>query len=68
MKIREFHSRFSSVDESSSLFSVLRRLSLLGEIASMSLTELAWVEWPPATDPTDPTGPGMGLGPAHAQA
>jgi hypothetical protein len=56
MKIREFHSRFSSVDESSLLFSVLRRLSLLDVIASLSVTDKAWVEWPPMTDP------GTGLG------
>jgi hypothetical protein len=56
MMIREFHSRFSSADESSLLFAVLRRLSLLDVIASMSITDMTWVEWPPATDPG--TGPG----------
>jgi hypothetical protein len=62
MKIREFHSRFSSVDESSLLFAVLRRLSLLDEIASMSVADLSWVEWPPSTDP----GTGLGTAPARA--
>ena len=56
MMIREFHSRFSSVHEASFLFSVLRRLSLLDVIAGLSITDKAWVEWPPSTDPG--TGPG----------
>lgn len=62
MMIREFHARYSSGDESSSLFAVLRRLSLLDAIASLSMTDMAWVEWPPSTDPTDPgTGPGWAV-------
>lgn len=51
MMIREFHSRFSSVDESSVLFAVLRRLSLLDDIKKMSAADLSWVEWPPSSDP-----------------
>ncbi|MFY9823052.1 MAG: hypothetical protein WAM82_16845 [Thermoanaerobaculia bacterium] len=46
MMIREFHSRFSSAEESSWLFAVLRRLSLLDEVTSMSVADKAWVEWP----------------------
>lgn len=67
MKIREFHSRFSSVDESSLLFVALRKLSVFEEIAAMAGASNSWVEWPPATDPTEP-GAGMGLGPASARA
>ncbi len=61
MMIREFHSKFWSVDESSVLFAALRRLTLLDEVASLSVAEMSWVEWPPM-DPSDPTAsPGSGL-------
>lgn len=71
MMIREFYLRFSSLDESSLLFTVLRRLSSLDEIANMLVAESGWVEWPASpdpTDPTDPTNPGMGLGPVPVGA
>jgi len=67
MKIREFYLRFSSLDESSVLFTALRRLSSLDELATMLVTE-GWVEWPASPDPTDPTDPGTGLGPALVAA
>jgi hypothetical protein len=62
MMIREFCSKLSSPDESSFLFDVLRKLSLLDEIASLSMEDMAWVGWPP-----DPA-PGMPAGPSLAQA
>jgi|GEM_PF-1242899 len=62
MMIHEFYSRLSSADESSFLFAVLRKLSLLDEIASMSMAEAVWVGWPP--DPG--TGMPMELTPSQA--
>jgi hypothetical protein len=55
MMIVEFHSRFSSVDESSLLFAVLRRLSFLDEVACESILGGSWGPWNPVPDPgTDP--------------
>ncbi len=62
MKINEFHLKFSSADESSFLFGILRRLSLLDEIASMSAEDMAWIGWPP-----DP-GTGTPMEPPPARA
>jgi hypothetical protein len=57
MMIHEFYSRLSSADESSFLFKVLRRLSLLDEIASMSVADIGWVGWPPDPGTGTPLGP-----------
>jgi hypothetical protein len=62
MKINEFNLKLWSVDESSFLFAILRRLSLLDEIASLSVEDMAWVGWPP-----DP-GTGTPMGPSPARA
>ena len=62
MMIHEFYSKLSSADESSVLFAVLRKLSLLDEIASMSMEDMVWVGWPP--DPG--TGMPMDLSPSQA--
>lgn len=59
MMIREFSAKLSSADESSFLFEVLRKLSRLDEIASMSLEDMAWVGWPPDPDPGTPSGPSL---------
>jgi hypothetical protein len=62
MKIQEFYSKLTSADDSSFLFAVLRRLSLLDEIASLSMEDMAWVGWPP-----DP-GTGTPMEPPPARA
>jgi hypothetical protein len=59
MMIREFCSKLSSPDESSFLFVALRKLSLLDEIASLSMEDMAWVGWPPDPDPGMPAGPSL---------
>jgi len=53
MMIREFHSKFSSGDESSFLFQILRRLSLLEDLTSLAeaQTLTSWYTWPPDTTP-----------------
>jgi hypothetical protein len=62
MMIREFHSKFSSADESSLLFAALRRLSFLDQTACGSILVQIWV-WPPFGDPgTDGANPGVMLG------
>jgi len=60
MMIREFHSKFSSADESSFLFVALRRLSLIEEITSLAFE--SWSGWPPG----DP-GTGTPVGPPSLQ-
>ena len=57
MKIREFHSKFSSGDELSFLFEILRKLSLLEEVASFAAEVQGWYTWPPDSGPV--TGPGL---------
>ncbi|HSS49168.1 MAG TPA: hypothetical protein VLX28_09485 [Thermoanaerobaculia bacterium] len=56
MMIREFHSKFSSGDELSFLFEILRRLSLLEEVASVAEVQ-GWYTWPPDSGPV--AGPGL---------
>lgn len=57
MRIREFYLKFSSADESSFLFAVLRRLSLLDELAGLADVS-GWSGWPPVNpDPGTPVGP-----------
>lgn len=55
MMIVEFHSRFSSADESSLLFAALRKLSFLDEVACESIFDMGWDGWVafpgPGTDP-----------------
>ncbi|HEV7503660.1 MAG TPA: hypothetical protein VGS07_01985 [Thermoanaerobaculia bacterium] len=55
MMIREFHSKISG-DESSFLFQILRRLSLLEDLASFSDVQAAasWYTWPPDSSPAGP--------------
>lgn len=53
MKIREFYSIFSSEDESSVLFAVLKKVSLLEGIASMAVEDMMWAGWPPEPAPGD---------------
>jgi len=59
MMIREFHSKISSGDESSFLFQILRRLSLLEDLASFSDVQAAasWYTWPPDSSPS--SGPAL---------
>lgn len=64
MKIREFYTIFSSTDESGFLFAVLKKLSLLEEVASVALGDMAWVGWPPDPEPD----PGTPLGPPPLRA
>lgn len=66
MKIPEFYSIFSSKNESSFLFAVLKRVSLLEEIASLSMDAVMWVGWPP--DPEPSPGDGSLSGPSPARA
>jgi len=47
MLIDEFNSKFTSKQEKSRLFGVLRRLSLLDTRVLLASTELGWPEWPP---------------------
>jgi hypothetical protein len=66
MKIREFYSLFSSEDESSVLFTVLKKVSLLEGIASMSMEEMMWAGWPPDSQPVPGDGTISGPSPVRA--
>lgn len=66
MKIREFYSIFSSKDESSFLFAVLKKVSLLEEIGSMPME--MWAGWPPDPGPEPDPGGGTLSGPSPARA
>jgi hypothetical protein len=57
MFMKEFVSRFSSRDESSFLFEVLRRIATLDPCALTGTEPSVWSEWPAAGDPG---GPGIG--------
>ena len=53
MMIREFYPLFSSTDEPSLLFEILRKVSRLESLANLSMEDMAWVGWPPDGSPGD---------------
>jgi hypothetical protein len=61
MLMQEFVSRFSSKDDGSFLFEILRRVGRLDPLAMTGDPQLTWAEWAP----TDPSGP-PSLGVARA--
>ncbi len=61
MLMKEFVSRFSSKDESSFLFEILRRVAALDPCAVTSTEPSVWSEWPAMGDPSSP-----GLGAVRA--
>ncbi|MFL6236295.1 MAG: hypothetical protein ACJ76N_24400 [Thermoanaerobaculia bacterium] len=60
MLMKEFVARFSTQDEKSSLFEILRRVSRLDpSVLKASTTDPSqspsgWIEWPSANDPGNP--------------
>ena len=56
MLIGEFNSRFVAEEETSFLFQVMRKLSLLDTQMVLAGEVQGWGEWPP-DDPNDPDGP-----------
>ncbi|HSG40057.1 MAG TPA: hypothetical protein VLE27_10505 [Thermoanaerobaculia bacterium] len=57
MLIEEFNSRFVAEEETSFLFQVMRKLSLLDTQMVLAGEVVGWGEWPPDSD--DPDGPGF---------
>jgi hypothetical protein len=53
MLIGEFNSKFTSQEEGSYLFEVMRKLSQLDSKALLATEVQSWAEWPPI-DPDDP--------------
>ena len=60
MLMQEFVSRFSSKDEGSFLFEILRRVGRLEPLAMTGdLKSDVWSEWAATTCPGDPSCPGV---------
>jgi hypothetical protein len=51
MLMQEFVSRFTSNDEGSTLFEILRRVSRVDTRVLKATSVTGWVEWPPIDDP-----------------
>jgi hypothetical protein len=60
MLMQEFVSRFSSKDEGSFLFEIMRRVGRLDPLALASDPPYVWSEWSPG-DPTTGGGPSLGV-------
>ncbi|HEV8582592.1 MAG TPA: hypothetical protein VGX68_26290 [Thermoanaerobaculia bacterium] len=56
MLINEFHAKFTSEQERSRLFDVLRHMSRLEKQIFLASGDPGWAEWPPFFP-----GPGLGL-------
>lgn len=53
MLIGEFNSKFTSQEEGSYLFEIMRKLSELDSETLLATEVKSWAEWPPV-DPVDP--------------